>query len=95
MSLGIKKHLDVRVYGKVQGVTYRLSANKEAKKLGLVGYAKNLPDGTVQIEAEGNENKLKLFLNWCKNGSELSQVSDIEYDINDNIKEFDKFETRW
>jgi acylphosphatase len=71
------------------------SANKEAKKLGLVGYAKNLPDGTVQIEAEGNENKLKLFLNWCKNGSELSQVSDIEYDINDNIKEFDKFETRW
>ena len=89
------KHLDAKVYGKVQGVTYRLSANRVAKKMGLVGYAKNLKDGTVIIEAEGDQKSLKKFLDWCKEGPRRAMVEKIDYQITDMIKNFDKFETRW
>lgn len=63
------KHLKIRIYGKVQGVYYRATAVEKAKGYGICGFVRNEQDGSVYIEAEGEEEKLKLFLNWCNKGS--------------------------
>ena len=71
-------HLNIRVFGRVQGVWFRRSAQLEAQRLGVSGSARNESDGSVYIEAEGSEEQLELFLKWCHRGPELAQVSRIE-----------------
>ena len=68
------RRLIIRVSGKVQGVFYRASAKNEADKLGVRGIVRNEPDGSVYIEAEGNESELSNFIAWCKKGPPRSQV---------------------
>jgi acylphosphatase len=64
-------------HGKVQGVWYRASAREKALQLGLCGWAKNFPDGTVEIYAEGEKKILEQFINWCRKGSPTAQVSSL------------------
>jgi acylphosphatase len=63
------------VHGKVQGVCYRAGTREKALELGLCGWAKNCPDGTVEIYAEGEKEILEQFINWCRKGSPAAQVS--------------------
>jgi acylphosphatase len=58
----------IHVSGFVQGVGFRWSTVREARKRGITGYVKNLPDRSVFIEAEGSEEQLKAFIEWCKEG---------------------------
>ena len=62
------QHLNIRISGKVQGVFYRASAVKEAERLNIKGFARNEPDDSVYIEAEGDEDALESFLSWCAKG---------------------------
>ena len=73
----MRKHLNINISGFVQGVTFRQSAKTEADKLGLSGFAKNLPDGSVYIEAEGEEKKLEEFLAWCHQGPNFAKIEDV------------------
>lgn len=59
-----KAHLFIE--GKVQGVFFRASAKEQADKLGLNGWVRNLSDGSVEIQVEGEKETLKRFLEWCK-----------------------------
>lgn len=72
------KHLSIKVYGKVQGVFFRATAKEEADKLGIKILAENKPDGSVYIDAEGEEKKLDEFVAWCHNGPNLAQVEKVE-----------------
>ncbi|MBI4992802.1 MAG: acylphosphatase [Candidatus Magasanikbacteria bacterium] len=72
------KHLHLKIFGEVQGVNFRWYARKEARRLGLSGWVKNMSDGTVEMVVEGEENKLKEFLNWCKVGPRGAVVSKAE-----------------
>ncbi len=74
----MRKHFNIKVYGKVQGVFFRAGAKEIADKLNISGFARNEPDGTVYIEAEGEEKDLNKFLQWCKNGPEAATVDNIE-----------------
>lgn len=56
------KHLNIKIYGQVQGVFFRASAKEEAEKLGVKIFPRNETDGSVFIEAEGEEEKLKKFV---------------------------------
>jgi acylphosphatase len=56
------------VRGVVQGVGFRFSTRMEAARLGLVGYARNLVDGSVEIEAEGRAQELAELLSWLESG---------------------------
>jgi acylphosphatase len=69
------------VSGRVQGVWYRASAQEEAKKLGLTGWAKNLPDGRVEVVACGSEETLMKFVAWLKKGPAKAEVSDVSYEV--------------
>ncbi|MBI2039981.1 acylphosphatase [Candidatus Microgenomates bacterium] len=84
------KHLNIRVYGRVQGVFFRVTAKEEAEKLGIKGFAKNEPDGSLYIEAEGEEKELNKFLRWCHDGPQAAKVDKIEISQG-QLKNFSEF----
>lgn len=69
----------IKVKGKVQGVFYRSTAQAKAKELGLSGWVKNEEDGSVAIEAEGEEQKLLKLVDWCREGPGAAIVNDVDY----------------
>lgn len=76
----MKKHLNIYIFGKVQGIFFRATASEEAEKLGIKILAENKPDGSVYIEAEGEEEKLDEFIKWCHTGPSLAKVEKVEVD---------------
>lgn len=72
-----KQHWVIRIEGKVQGVFFRAETQQKAEKLGLTGYVRNEPDGSVLIEAEGNENKLRSLKEWCWQGPTAARVNNV------------------
>ncbi|HEY5748192.1 MAG TPA: acylphosphatase [Chryseolinea sp.] len=71
------KHMAIHVIGKVQGVFYRASTVEKARALGLKGFVQNEPDGSVYIEAEGDDIALQALLAWCRQGPPHARVSDV------------------
>lgn len=73
-----KKAAILNVYGKVQGVGFRFYTHKKAIELQISGFVKNMADGSVYIEAEGESAQLEEFVNWCEIGPSWARVSKIE-----------------
>lgn len=84
------KHINIKIYGQVQGVFFRSSAKEGAEKLNIKGFARNENDGSVYIEAEGTSENLDKFLSWCKKGPEAAEVEKIEVSEG-SIKNFSEF----
>ena len=70
----------IKVKGKVQGVFYRASTQAKAKELSLNGWVANENDGSVLIEAEGEEQKLGKLLEWCRQGPGAAVVNEVEFE---------------
>ena len=83
------------VVGKVQGVFYRATARDTAVSLGLTGYVKNLPDGFVELVAEGSPEKLNLLIEWCKEGPVNARVTEVKTTFSPSIGEFDNFHIKY
>jgi acylphosphatase len=66
------------VHGRVQGVFFRAGTQKAAEGLGLAGWVKNCPDGSVEIHAEGNKKQLEELIAWCRQGPPMASVSNID-----------------
>ena len=64
--------------GRVQGVFYRASAMRRAHELGICGYARNLPDGRVEVLACGEQQAVGTFLEWLWTGSAASKVTSVQ-----------------
>lgn len=86
-------HYTIRVYGKVQGVFFRASTQDKAESLGILGWVKNEPDGTVKIEAEGPEQQMQEFIDWCKQGPTYAKVEKVDLK-EDNPQGFVRFEIK-
>ncbi len=86
----MKKHLNIKIYGQVQGVFFRISAKEQAEKLNITGFAQNKDDGSVYIEAEGDDSSLGKFLKWCKNGPDGATVEKLEI-TEGPVKNFTEF----
>lgn len=69
--------VNVVVTGKVQGVFFRASTLERAQSLNLTGWVKNLPDGSVEILAEGTRYALEDLVAWCRQGPSEAEVSDV------------------
>lgn len=83
------------VKGDVQGVYFRARTHMLATKLGLAGYAKNEPDGTVAVVAVGPKDKLTELYEFLKAGPELAKVINVELQKSDRITEsFTSFDVR-
>jgi acylphosphatase len=69
-------HMIVR--GMVQGVGFRFFVRREASRFGVTGWVKNLPDGSVEVYAEGEENALSPFIESVEEGPRFSRVKGVE-----------------
>lgn len=83
------------VHGLVQGVFFRHNTKRKALSLGLKGYAKNMPDGTVEVFAEGPEDKIKELIGFCKKGPEAAEVSRVDVKFGKARDEFESFDVRF
>lgn len=82
-------------YGVVQGVFFRVSARDEALRLGLTGWVRNLPDGTVEAVAEGEKAAVDEFHRWCQHGPSYADVSRVDVAYSAALGEFDDFYVRY
>ena len=80
------------VKGKVQGVFYRDFVGKHARHLALTGYARNMPNFTVEIVAQGYRDKLEKFLTHVRKGPFLARVSDVDVEWRELSQEFNSFD---
>lgn len=72
------QRVTITVHGRVQGVFYRDSTMRKARELGLAGYVRNLPEGTVEIVAQGPPTSLDDLIRWARQGPPAAVVSDLE-----------------
>ena len=82
------------VSGKVQGVFYRASTAERARALGITGYAKNLPDGRVEVLACGEEAKVQELIDWLWKGPPAAKVQGVEAQDADAGQASGDFSTR-
>lgn len=78
MTIKISAHCYVT--GKVQGVWFRASTAEQAERLAITGWARNLPDGRVEVLACGEREKISELVAWLKVGPPLAQVTDVVYE---------------
>jgi len=69
------------VFGRVQGVWYRAATRERALELGLIGYAKNLPDGSVEVLAQGASSAVEELEAWLWQGPAAAEVADVRGQI--------------
>ena len=87
-----------RIYGRVQMVMFRDFATRKARKLGLVGYVRNLKDGSVEAYALGTKESLDKWIAYLHKGSVLSRVERVDVEWGKELpadmpqKTFDSFE---
>jgi acylphosphatase len=89
----MNKHFSINVMGRVQGVFFRASAREKAEELGVKGFVRNEPDGSVYIEAEADEKSLQQFMDWCGQGPPRARIDKLEV-IEGEVRRFDAFEIR-
>lgn len=74
-----QKHFELTISGHVQGVGFRYSALQKAKQHKVTGFVKNLLNGNVYIEVEGDEENVNEFIKWCYEGPSYSRVFNVDY----------------
>lgn len=72
------KHVNITIFGRVQGVGFRWATMNKAKSFGVTGFVKNLDNGSLYIEAEGENDQLEKFITWCRKGPLWAKVANIE-----------------
>ncbi|ACS90217.1 MULTISPECIES: acylphosphatase [Thermococcus] len=72
----VRAHL--RIYGRVQGVGFRWSMQREAKKLGVNGWVRNLPNGSVEAVIEGERERVEALIGWAHQGPSWARVTRVE-----------------
>ena len=73
-----ERRIRLLISGRVQGVCFRAYARDEARRLGLRGWVRNLPDGRVEALAQGDPAKLGTFEAWCRQGPSHAWVRKVE-----------------
>lgn len=89
------ERVNIRVFGEVHYVGFRFSTIEVARDLGLVGWVKNESDGTVQIVAEGEKEKLENLVTWAKQGPLLARVEKVEANWEKATGEISGFEAQY
>lgn len=79
------------VRGRVQGVCFRMCARDEAARLGLTGWVRNRPEGSVELTAEGDAGDLARLVDWCRQGPPMACVTGLAVDDMEPTGEFAAF----
>jgi acylphosphatase len=73
----------ILIKGRVQGVNYRYNAQAAAHKYNLTGFVRNLHDGSVLAHAEGEEENIHRFIDWCHQGPRRADVTEVQAEEQD------------
>jgi acylphosphatase len=73
------KRIHAFITGRVQGVFFRAHTRVAAERLGVTGWVKNLPNGDVELVAEGPSQKVNELISWCHKGPDYSRVDKVEF----------------
>lgn len=87
--------LQATVHGRVQGVFFRASVQRQAEMLRLSGYVRNQPDGTVEIRAEGEKEQLDKLLDYLKVGTRPARVDEVVHEWAEYTGGFTGFRVRY
>jgi acylphosphatase len=90
---GLMKTIHAVIHGKVQGVFFRDSTRTQAQQLSINGWVRNNHDGTVELEATGNDTDLDIFKHWLHDGPTHACVDRVVLEEIE-LKEFTNFEIR-
>jgi acylphosphatase len=71
------KAVTIKVTGRVQGVSFRWYAAQEAERLGVAGWVRNEPDGSVALSVEGGDDAVEAMVQWCGRGPSYASVRDV------------------
>ena len=71
------KAVQARVTGRVQGVSFRWYTQEQARRLGVAGWVRNEPDGSVLLHAEGEDEAVDALVAWCRTGPAMARVADV------------------
>lgn len=85
------KHIKIRITGKVQGVSFRATTKAIADQMSVRGMIRNEKDGSVYIEAEGDETSLEVFQEWCHEGPDRAKIENVEV-TSGELKNYRNFE---
>lgn len=94
-TLGINhgmETLDVRISGRVQGVGFRAATVRQAHLLGVTGWVRNAPDGSVEALVQGEPEQVDQMLSWLHRGPPLAKVAEVIHSQNDTERHFDNFQ---
>jgi acylphosphatase len=89
MKDNVRAH--VIVSGRVQGVFFRAETRKAASRIGVTGWVRNRPEGTVEAVFEGKSTLVDQALAWCQQGSPMSKVTDVRVNWGEFSGEFENF----
>ena len=87
--------LRIVVRGRVQGVGFRYATVATARRMGLNGWARNAPDGSVEILAEGDPTAVQELLAWCHQGPPSARVTIVQHNEESHDGELGTFGVRW
>ncbi len=87
-----KVRAHVIISGRVQGVFFRVETKRAADGFGVLGWVRNLREGSVEAMLEGDQERVDALLEWCKEGPPHAQVSDVKLDWQDYTGEFSGFD---
>jgi acylphosphatase len=73
-----ERRVRLLISGRVQGVCFRAYTREEACRLGLKGWVRNLPDGRVEVLAQGDPSKVGMLESWCRRGPPYARVRSVE-----------------
>lgn len=88
------ERLHVKISGRVQGVGFRYGVHARALELGLRGWVRNLPDGCVEAEFEGERGSLEDMLSWCRQGPRFARVDAVDSAWSSSGESYSGFEVR-
>jgi acylphosphatase len=88
------KQAHIFISGSVQGVGYRFFVKSWARTFGVVGWARNLPEGKVEAVFQGDEKSIKDLIGKCRKGPFLAEIKDIAIRWEDEKEEFGDFQVR-
>ena len=79
------------IQGRVQGVFFRAFTQRHARQLGISGYVYNLPDGSVEVRAEGERSQLELLTGYLRIGPPMSGVTEVDINWSEYTGEYTGF----
>ena len=88
----MKSSVHIVVSGMVQGVGFRYFVQHHARQLGLTGWVRNLPNGDVEIQAEGNREFVESLVTYARRGPRLAVVSNVRLEWKEPSSQFTSFE---